>query len=190
MTTSDGCNLQQRAQSTRQNPDLQILEVKWFPERSEQTYAFASPNPSTQVSLSEWNWWRRCAATFWTCLGSRVFLSPFPPVQLGFGWGSCVSPVQRSRTKSNISSPVNTVLKTVLASEVICMFFPPKSFGKSFSENLWQCQKWDFQHLTVERPLRRTSKNLKAGKVAGTTKSHKKFLSLKDHSPEDKTYLK
>ena len=73
---------------------------------------------------------------------------------------------------------------------VTCMFFPPKSFGKSFSENVWQCQKWDFQHLTVERPLRRTSKNLKAGKVAGTTKSHKKFLSLKDHSPEDKTYLK
>lgn len=24
----------------RLNPDLQILEVKWFPERSEQTYAF------------------------------------------------------------------------------------------------------------------------------------------------------
>lgn len=63
-------------------------------------------------------------------------------------------------------------------SEVICdlslVFVSPKSFGKSFSENyLWQCQKWDFQHLTVERPLRRTSKNLKAGKVAGTTKSHK-----------------
>ena len=83
MTTSDGCNLQQRAQSTRQNPDLQILEVKWFPERSERRYAVASPNPSTQVSLSEWNWWRRCAATFWTCLGSQVFLSPFPHVHLG-----------------------------------------------------------------------------------------------------------
>lgn len=54
-------------------------------------------------------------------------------------------------------------------------YFSPKNFGKSFSENLWQCQKWDFQHLTVERPLRRTSKNLKAGKVAGTTKSHKSW---------------
>lgn len=102
---------------------------------------------------------------------------------LGFGWGFLRISSAKVTYQVQHFFPCQYSIEDGPGSEVICDLdlrlvtgiFSPKNFGKSFSENLWQCQKWDFQHLTVERPLRRTSKNLKAGKVAGTTKSHKSW---------------